>query len=175
MTGERMDKTLRIFMTIEEVPDISQRQLAKRTGFSLGTVNGILQKLIDSGEIVSKVLTPNHYIYELTEKGEVHKAKLLYDFTVDGYEIIGKIRKQSKQALEDSVKKGIRYFYLYGQEDAIYRLVKMSLIEYKRKADIDYMKIESFDEIKYDRPYKILVWNKETLELGGETLNVLIG
>lgn len=170
-----MDKTLRIFMTIEEIPDISQRQLAKKTGFSLGTVNGILQKLIDGGEIISKVLTPNHYVYELTEKGDVHKAKLLYDFTVDGYDAIGKIKRQCKKALEDSVHMGIRRFYLYGQEDAIYRLVKMSLIEYKRHAAIEYQYVDSFDEIAHDKPYKILVWNKETLELKGETLNVLIG
>ncbi len=105
-----MDKTLRIFMTIEDVPDISQRQLAKRTGFSLGTVNGILQKLIDSGEIASKMVTPNHYIYELTDIGRIHKAKLVYDFTLDGYDIIGKIRSQCKKAIDDSVKEGVSFF-----------------------------------------------------------------
>lgn len=170
-----MDKVLRIFMTIEDVPDISQRQLAKRTGFSLGTVNGILQKLIDQGEISSKMLTPNHYIYELTEIGNHHKAKLLYDFTLDGYDIIGKIKRHCKRAIEDSVKEGISYFYLYGQEDAILKLVKISLIEYRRHAAIDYKIIKSFDEINHEQPFKILVWNKETLELKGETINVLLG
>lgn len=170
-----MDKVLRILLNIEKVPDISQRQLAKVTGYSLGSVNGILQKLIDEGELVSKPLTPNHYIYEITELGELHKGRLLYDFTIDGYEVITKIRHQTKVAIEKCVNEGIKHFYMYGQEDAIYRLVKMSMIEYKRKASIDYEIIDNFDQVDRSRAFKIFVWNKETLELGSETVNVLLG
>jgi len=169
-----MDKTLRILLTIEEIPDISQRQLAKRTGYSLGTVNGLLQKLIDKNHIVSKAITPNHYIYEITSSGDILKASLLYDFIIDGYEIIGKVRTQAKKAIEESVRQGIFMFYLYGQEDALFKLIKMSLIEYKRKAAIDYESIESMEQVNTGVSYRILVWNKETLELGGNVINVLL-
>ena len=170
-----MDKTLRIFLNIEKIPDISQRQLARTTGYSLGSVNGILQKLIDDGELISKPLTPNHYVYEITEKGHHHKGELLYDFTIDGYDVIAKIRRQTKQAIEAAVSEGVSDFYLYGQEDAIFRLVKMSMIEYKRKAAIDYTYITDFDEIDSSKPHKVFLWNKETLDLGGNTVNVLLG
>lgn len=170
-----MDKVLRVFLSIEKIPDISQRQLAKSTGYSLGSVNGILQKLIDDDEIVSKPLTPNHYFYEITERGHLHKAKLLYDFTIDGYDVIARIRRQTKDALQKSVAAGIHKYYLYGQEDALYRLVKMSMIEYKRRAGIEYEFITSFDQVDHSVPYKIFVWNKETLELKGEVVNVLLG
>lgn len=162
-------------MTIEEVPDISQRQLAKKTGFSLGTVNGILQKLIDNGEIVSKMVTPNHYIYQITSVGAIHKARLLYDFTIEGYDAIGRIRSNCKKAIDMAIAEGVTYFYLYGQEDPIYKLVKMSLIEVKRHAAIDYCYIDSFEQITNDKPFKVLVWNKETLDINGDTINVLIG
>lgn len=169
-----MDRTLRIFLTIEESPDISQRRLAKKTGFSLGTVNGILQKLIDQEEVISNMSVPNHYIYELTHKGDLHKAKLLYDFTVDGYEVIGKIRTHTKRAIERSINEGINTFYLYGQEDSIYRLVRMSFIEVKRKSNITYVYINSFDEIIDELPYRIFVWNKENLVDVENTINILL-
>lgn len=170
-----MDKVLRVMLSIEKIPDISQRQLAKTTGYSLGSVNGILQKLIDDDEIVSKPLTPNHYVYEITEKGHLHKARLLYDFTIDGYNIITRIRHQIKKAIEQAVAEGVHNFYLYGQEDAIYRLVKMSMIEHRRKSDIEYDYITTFDHIDGSKPYRIFVWNKETLELEGNVVNVLLG
>lgn len=169
-----MDKVLRVLLNIEKAPDISQRQLAKTTGYSLGSVNGILQKLIDDGEIVSKPLTPNHYVYEITDKGHLHKGSLLYDFTVDGYDIIARIRRQTKVEIQKAVEEGVTNFYLYGQEDALYRLVKMSMIELRRKAGIDYTFIESFDEIDASKPYRLFVWNKETLEIEGDAVNVLL-
>lgn len=170
-----MDKTLRVLLRIEKEPDISQRQLAKSTGYSLGSVNGILQKLIDEEEIVSKPLTPNHYVYEITPAGHIHKAKLLYDFTLDGYDVIARIRRQTKEAISRAVNEGILHFYLYGEEDALYRLVKMSMIEYKRKAGIDYTYITSLEEVDKSINYQIFLWNKETLELPGKTVNVLLG
>ncbi|PKM57579.1 MAG: hypothetical protein CVU98_05330 [Firmicutes bacterium HGW-Firmicutes-3] len=169
-----MDKTLRILLTIEEIPDISQRQLAKRTSYSLGTVNGMLQKLIDKNHIVSKAITPNHYIYEITPSGDRLKASLLYDFIIDGYDIIGKVRTQAKKVIEESVRQGVFMFYLYGQEDALFKLIKMSLIEYKRKAAIDYESIESMDQVNTGASYRILVWNKESIEVGGKVVNVLL-
>ena len=170
-----MDKILRVLLKIENEPDISQRQLAKSTGYSLGSVNGILQKLIDEHEIVSKPLTPNHYVYEITPKGHIHKAKLIYDFTLDGYDVIARIRRQTKAAIAKAVDGGILHFYLYGEEDALYRLVKMSMIEYKRKAGIEYTYIESLDDIDEGKKYQIFLWNKNTLGMEGNTVNVLLG
>lgn len=169
-----MDKVLRVLLNIEKVPDISQRQLAKSTGYSLGSINGILQKLIDDEEIISKPLTPNHYVYEITAKGHLHKGNLLYDFIVDGYDIIVQIRRHTKEAIEAAVKEGILKFYLYGQEDALFRLVKMSMIEYKRKAGIEYEYVSNFDAIDASVPYKVFLWNKETLDIEGNVVNVLL-
>ncbi|MDF1618463.1 winged helix-turn-helix transcriptional regulator [Petrocella sp. FN5] len=169
-----MDKTLRIMLTIEEIPDISQRQLAKRTGYSLGTVNGLLQKLIDNNHIVSRAITPNHYIYEITSTGDLLKAHLLYDFIVDGYEVIGKVRTQAKKVIEESVRQGVFMFYLYGEEDALFKLIKMSLIEYKRRAAIDYETIESIDQVDASISHRVLVWNKETVESDRYVVNVLL-
>lgn len=169
-----MDKVLRVLLSIEKEPDISQRQLAKSTGYSLGSVNGILQRLIDNEELVSKPLTPNHYVHEITEKGNLLKGKLLYDFTLDGYDVIARIRRKTKACIDEAVKDGVLTFYLYGQEDALFRLVKMSMIEYKRKAGIEYEFITSFDDIDRSKNFRIFLWNKETLELAGDVVNILL-
>lgn len=89
--------------------------------------------------------------------------------------LLAKLGLNVKKLLMIPLKRASAFFYLYGQDDAIYKLVKMSLIEYKRHAAIDYQYIDSFDAITNTKAYKILVWNKETLELKGDTLNVLIG
>lgn len=169
-----MNKTLNIFITIKEIPDISQRQLAKKTGYSLGTINGLLQKLIDQGEIMSKALTPNHYIYEITPIGAIHEAKLVYDFAIDGYKIIGKIKKHIKEIIGLCIKQGIRDFYLYGEKDAIYRLIIMSLIESKRNVDIRYRLIDNIEEIENENAYKVLLWNKKDLDFANKGIHVLI-
>jgi len=169
-----MNKALNIFLTIQELPDISQRQLAKKTGYSLGTINGLLQKMIDQEEIISKPITPNHYIYQITPSGAIHQAQLLYDFTLDGYAVIGRIRHQCKHLIQVSIHQGVRHFYLLGQKDAIYKLLQMSLIESRRQADIHYEHIEDASQIDRNKAYKVLVWNKEYLTTNEHYIHVLL-
>ncbi len=169
-----MDKVLRVMLAIEKEPDISQRQLAKSTGYSLGSVNGILQKLIDDKALVSKSITPNHYIYEITEQGMALKGMLLYDFILEGYDAIAKIRRHTKSEIQKAVDSGITRFYMVGKDDALYRLVKMCMIEYRRKADIEYEYLTDLKAINTQQPHRIFVWNKEYMSQQEHMINILL-
>lgn len=74
----------RILKLIENNPEISQRELAKKLGISLGRVNFCLKALVDVGLLkVNNFLNSNNkwaYMYLLTPKGVEEKAKLTLSY-----------------------------------------------------------------------------------------------
>jgi len=81
LTDEYRWKILRI---LEEDPDISQRDLARVLGISLGRANFCLQALIEKGWIkVNNFKNSNNkkaYMYLLTRKGLAEKARVTSRF-----------------------------------------------------------------------------------------------
>lgn len=69
---------------LEDNPDISQRELARDLGISLGKVNYCLQALIDKGLVkarnFSRSKNKRRYIYKLTPSGIEHKAQVTRRF-----------------------------------------------------------------------------------------------
>ena len=69
---------------IDTNPEISQRELAKQTGVSLGKVNYCLKALIEKGLIKARNFrNSSHkwsYLYALTPSGIEHRAKLTVHF-----------------------------------------------------------------------------------------------
>jgi len=74
----------RIFKLIEVRPDISQRQLARALGVSLGKTNYCFRALIDKGQVKARNFQRNpskrNYVYLLTHKGIEEKAQLTARF-----------------------------------------------------------------------------------------------
>ena len=82
---------------IQKYPSANQRKLAKEVGFSLGKLNYSLKALRNKGliKISNFEKNPNkiNYIYLLTPKGILEKAKLTVNFmkrTMDEYEELKK-------------------------------------------------------------------------------------
>ena len=78
------DVHFRVLHLLEEEPELTQRELAKKLGISLGGVNYCLKALIDIGHIkagnFSKNINKSVYLYLLTPKGVAEKAKLTAGF-----------------------------------------------------------------------------------------------
>ena len=70
----------KLFKLIEQNPDISQRELAKEMGVSLGKTNYCLKGLMEMGWLKARNFkNSNHkiaYAYMLTPKGISEKAKI---------------------------------------------------------------------------------------------------
>lgn len=81
LTDEYRCKILRI---LEEDPDISQRELARALGISLGRANFCLQALIEKGWIkVNNFKNSNNkkaYMYLLTRRGLAEKTRVTSRF-----------------------------------------------------------------------------------------------
>ena len=69
----------KLFKLIEEDPDISQRELAKEMGISLGKTNYCLKALIDKGWLKARNFKNSNnkiaYAYVLTPKGLGERRK----------------------------------------------------------------------------------------------------
>jgi len=76
LTDEYRSKILRI---LEEEPEISQRELARELGISLGKANYCLQGLMEKGLVKANNFKNSNnkkaYMYLLTRKGIAEKAR----------------------------------------------------------------------------------------------------
>lgn len=78
------DVDLRLLRLIEAKPDMSQRDLARELGISLGKINYCLQALMDKGLVkVRNFRNSRHkfgYVYLLTPRGIDRKAAITVQF-----------------------------------------------------------------------------------------------
>jgi EPS-associated MarR family transcriptional regulator len=88
----------RILKIIEESPDISQRELAKELGISLGKVNYCLKALLGKGilKVVNFKNSKNKiaYTYLLTPKGIEEKTKITRRFISQKMEEFEALKKE---------------------------------------------------------------------------------
>ena len=74
----------RLLKRLEQQPDVSQRELAKELGVSLGKVNYCLKALVDKGWVKINNFRRNPkklaYAYVLTPRGVAGKARVTADF-----------------------------------------------------------------------------------------------
>jgi len=94
----------KILKELEQDPDISQRELAKRLGISLGKTNFCLKALVEKGLIKAENFKNNTnkvgYLYLLTPKGIEEKVSLTQRFLkrkVAEYEALEKEIEQLRQ------------------------------------------------------------------------------
>ena len=73
-----------VLRTINKQPNLSQRKLADKLGFSIGKLNYIIKALKDKGLIKINNFSKNpnklNYVYILTPKGISEKTKLTVSF-----------------------------------------------------------------------------------------------
>lgn len=89
------DTHFRVLALLEKSPDISQRDLAKALGISLGGVNYSLRALVEKGMVKAQNFSSSDkklsYAYILTPKGLVEKSQLTARFLkrkMDEYEAL---------------------------------------------------------------------------------------
>lgn len=75
---------LRILKIVDEEPEVSQRELAQRLGFSLGKANYLLKALLDKGYLKAgnflRAENKLKYAYLLTPEGISAKLQLTRDY-----------------------------------------------------------------------------------------------
>ena len=102
------DTHYRVLALLERSPDISQRELAKELGISLGGVNYSLRALIEKGMLKAQNFSSSDkklaYAYILTPKGLAEKSLLTARFLrrkMDEYEALKAEIESLQHALHD--------------------------------------------------------------------------
>ena len=72
MTPEEL-RTLTLFNTVENSPEINQRQLAQVLDVSLGLTNTYFQRVLKKGWVRAKQVKPRRWLYFLTPQGSAGK------------------------------------------------------------------------------------------------------
>lgn len=98
------DTHLKVLRHFEDNPEITQRELAKELGVSLGKANYCIRTLIEKGWVKVKNFKNSNkkaaYAYLLTPKGIEHKAQITVHFLkrkVDEYEALKREIEQLQQ------------------------------------------------------------------------------
>lgn len=156
-----MDREYHLLMQINENNQISQRQMAKVLNVSLGTINGLIQQMLLKGCITLDSSNPKQVKYFLTSDGHKEKAKKNYESIVTSYHTISKTKSQIRNILEKQVAQGTDSFFLYGEEDEVYKVAKMCLMELKREHPIHFHHLIDLTVLNPVHAYCVLYWNHD--------------
>lgn len=152
-----MEKELEILQQIQYNRHITQRDLSRSTGLSLGTVNLLIKNMIKKGLIRIEKLSPKKMCYILTPEGMAEKIAKTYQYMVKSYTAISQMQKIIALLIEKQKEKGIDIIYLYGEENEVYKLIEMVLktVSY----DIKYQKLNNVEEILKKNKSIVFVWD----------------
>ncbi len=96
---------LKILRHLEENPDISQRELARELGVSLGKANYCLQALIEKGFIKAQNFrnsaNKRAYLYVLTPEGLEAKMRISLAFLKRKIAEYGELKREIEELQED--------------------------------------------------------------------------
>jgi len=100
-----------LLKTLEENPGLSQRDLAKKLGISLGKVNYCLNKLIDKGSLKINNFRNSQnklaYAYLLTPQGIESRARMTVEFLKIKVQEYKRLRTEIEALRREAEQKGL--------------------------------------------------------------------
>jgi len=157
MTPEEL-RTLTLFNTVENSPEINQRQLARELGVSLGLTNTYFQRVLKKGWIRAKQVKPRRWLYFLTPKGALEKSRLSLSYLHRTLNSFRELKSKGDEHLRILSKKGLRGIHLCGEDDLIevlsycftgFKIDLLSVIpEKKIITEVEQNKVTKFPELK---------------------------
>ncbi|MBI2082704.1 MAG: winged helix-turn-helix transcriptional regulator [Deltaproteobacteria bacterium] len=111
------NRDLAILNDISRQPTISQRELARKSGISLGLINVTIKKFVEDGYINTARVNKRKIKYLLTPEGVEITTKRSYqklNTTIRNYK---EIEKELVKLLLDLYQAGFNYFSIHGNGD----------------------------------------------------------
>src|SRR6056297_1704699 len=120
----------------------SQREIAKKTGFSLGLVNILIKKCAKKGLLKIERLNSRNIKYILTPEGIKEKTKKTISYVQRSYRAIQQM--QNKVAELAKKYKNRTIYVLKSDNDEVTELVENTL----KTAGIDYILVDSPEQVE---------------------------
>lgn len=111
------DNEYTIMSEIMENNNITQRQLSKKLGVSVSTVNALINKMIKEGLIKMSQVSKNQVFYMLTPVGMMEKAKKTVRYLKVHYRAIYETKEKIKAVLDELDKEHDVIFVLINDDE----------------------------------------------------------
>ena len=128
----QVDKTYVLMNEIDDDNAITQRELASKSGLSLGSVNILLKKMIHEGFVKMESIPANRVVYMLTPAGFAEKAQKTVRYVRRHYRAIEDTKEQIFQNLSQLEKKYDRIL-VQRTDDELSLLVEAACKEFLHK------------------------------------------
>ena len=116
MTPDEL-RTLNLFNTVENNPDINQRKLARELDISLGLANTYFQRVLKKGWIRARKVKPRRWLYFLTPQGALEKSRLSLSYMHRTLESFRELKSKGDEHLRILSEKGVSGLHLCGEDD----------------------------------------------------------
>ena len=116
MTPEEL-RTLTLFNTVENSPEINQRQLAQELDVSLGLTNTYFQRVLKKGWVRAKQVKPRRWLYFLTPQGVLEKSRLSLSYMHRTLQSFRELKSKGDEHLRILSNKGVSGIHLCGDND----------------------------------------------------------
>ncbi len=143
-----MNHEYEILSHLEKNKDTSQRQIAIKTGLSVGTVNLLLKKMVRKGLVKLEKVNGRTLRYILTPGGMVEKTRLAYQYLKASYEQIIKISRTLNEviATHQVVHGPVKEIILCGSPGEVPAILKIVVHDMGMK----YREVMAISELKGD-------------------------
>lgn len=133
-----LDNKYQILSEIAGNENISQRELSKKLGISLGSVNILINKMIKEGFIKIEHVSQKQVLYMLTPVGMMEKAKKTVSYLKVHYRAIYETKEKVKYLL-DNLEENYDAIFILLPKDEMGEIIKVAIDEYQmnRKKNIN--------------------------------------
>ena len=166
------DREYIILKNIEKNERISQRELSKVLGISLGSVNMLLGKMMERGLIKAKTMPPKRVAYMLTPKGMMEKADKTYRYIKKNYNYINSTKEKIKDNLTTLLQEEDQVILLLKQ-DEIGELVKKAVDELSDTKGKNLKIIYGKEELLEADPKALVLTTEDVGDRGPRMINLL--
>jgi DNA-binding MarR family transcriptional regulator len=122
------ENDLKVLEIIARFSTVSQRDLAARSGLSLGLVNLVLKRLVGTGYIQIQNLNKRKMRYFITPAGISATYQRAHDYLSRTIRIYETYRRGINRIIQEQIEKGRTRFAIYGEGDIV-DLIKLVLAE----------------------------------------------
>ena len=116
-TSNREDILLSLMNSIEKEPELSQRELAIRSGVALGVMNAYLKNCVKKGLIRISKVPAKRFAYFLTPEGFALKSKMIGNYLKKSFSFYKQAKLSCECLVESFSKLDKKQIFLVGKSE----------------------------------------------------------
>ena len=161
-----MEREFNILNSLKNEKNLTQRDIARTTGMSLGNVNMLLRRLIKKGLLKMERVNPKTISYILTPKGLREKANATYNYITLSYQYIKKVNMDIENFIKLNLMGITCRIIIVGKHDEIYDILETKL----KQHNLMFIKSENIEDLEVpirdqeNVNWIVIAWQQDAIE-----------